>query len=64
MSLNKPIWKLKKWIDINKINLYNLSENLNAIDYLKQNKEKIKWNHLSSNINAIEILEENLDKID
>jgi hypothetical protein len=63
MSLNRPIWKLRDWIDINKIEWDALSENENAIELLKENKEKINWAYLSNNKNAIELIEENLDKI-
>ena len=63
MSLNKQIWKLKDWIDKNKLNYYCLSENEKAIDFLKENPDKIDWNRLSRNPNAISILEQNTDKI-
>ena len=55
--------KLHDWIDINKINLYNLSLNPNAIELLKENQDKIDWDFLSFNTNAIEMLKENQDKI-
>jgi hypothetical protein len=63
MSLNKPIWKLRDWIDIKKIDWYELSLNPNAIELLKENQDKIYWNILSANPNAIELLEANQDKI-
>ena len=37
MSLNKPIWKLRKWIDINKLDWDMLSSNKNAIDFYYKN---------------------------
>ncbi len=40
-----------------------LSSNLNAIELLKENKNKIDWNYLSMNPNAIELLKENQNKI-
>ncbi len=40
-----------------------LSSNPNAIELLKENKEKINWCYLSLNPNAIEILKENKNKI-
>ena len=64
MSLNKPVWKLKNWINEKKLFNDALSLNLNAIDYLKKNPHKIDWKFLSANPNAIELLEANQDKID
>ena len=45
--------KLLNWIDINKINWDNLSENTNAIELLKENQDKINWGNLYKNTNAI-----------
>lgn len=55
MSLNKPIWKLRNWINPKNLNWRLLSEN----------PDKINWLILSrnSNIEAIKMLEENEDKI-
>ena len=64
MSLNKPIWKLRDWIDIDKLEWCLLSSNPNAINLLEENPDKIDWSNLSSNPNAIKLLEENPDKID
>ena len=55
--------KLRDWIDINKINWECLSFNPNAMELLKENKDKIFWCYLSLNPNAIELLKENQDKI-
>ena len=65
MSLNRPIWKLRDWIDKDKLNYYCLSENEKAIDFLLENPKLIKWNLFSRNSNpiAIEILKNNQDKI-
>jgi len=63
MSLNRPIWKLRDWIDEEKIDWYNLSLNSNAIDLLKKNPDKIDWYSLSGNKNAIELFKENLNHI-
>ncbi len=65
MSLNRPIWKLRDWIDKDKLNYYCLSENEKAIDYLLENPELIEWNLFSRNSNpiAIELLEKNKHKI-
>ena len=53
MSLNKPIYKLKDWIDINNLDWKQLSRNPNAISLLIENQDKIEWNNLSLNENAI-----------
>ena len=44
------------WIDIDKLDLYNLSFNPKSIKYLEKNQEKINWDALSLNPNAIKIL--------
>jgi hypothetical protein len=62
--MKKPILRLKKWIDPNKLNWIELSANPNAIELLKENPDKIDWSYLSLNPNAIELLKENPDKID
>jgi hypothetical protein len=49
MSLNKPIWKLRDWIDINKLDWDMLSLNPNAIELIKANQDKIDWDNLSYN---------------
>ena len=48
--------KLRDWIDINTLNWNDLSFNQNAIELLKENKDKINWYWLSLNPNAIELL--------
>jgi len=58
------MYKLKSWIDINKIDLKSLSSSLNAIELLEKNMDKIDWFWLSRNPNAIHLLEKNMDKID
>ena len=57
-------YELLDWIDFNKLNLYSLSSNPNAIDLLMKNQDKINWAWLSSNPNAIDLLMKNQDKID
>ena len=61
-------WKLKEWVDINKIYWDELSSNTNdgAISLLEANQDTINWWKLSSNSNdgAIRLLEANQDKID
>ena len=77
MSLNKPIWKIIDWIDIEKLRINLLSLNPNAIEYLEEfdNKKvwyylsgeeksnKIIWEYLSLNPYAINLLERNPEKI-
>ena len=47
-----------------KINWYNLSKNISAIDILEHNIDKLNWSNLCTNINAIHIIEKHKDKID
>ena len=61
--MNKPIYKLLDWIDINKLDLEFLSKNQNAIGFLKQNPDLINWYYLSGNKNADELLLSNKNKI-
>lgn len=49
MSLNRPIQKLKDWIDYKTIDWYQLSLNPNAIQLLSKNPDKIDWYYLSLN---------------
>ena len=57
------MYKLRSWIDINKIDWNGLCKNPNAIDLLEKNHDKIHWSLLSENPNAISILSKNKDKI-
>jgi len=41
MSLNKPIWKLRDWIDFKKLDWHSLSLNSNAIEILEKTKIKL-----------------------
>ena len=75
MSLNRPIWKLRDWIDKEKLDWNNLSLNKNAIDLLYENKRNRNWNNLSFNKNVfvnidilknretINLINDNPDKI-
>ena len=63
MSLNKPVWKLRNWIDIKKLDWHSLSFNPNAIEILEKNEDKIDWHVLSSNPGAIKLIEANQNKI-
>ena len=63
MSLNKPIYKLRDWIDKKKINWNIFSLNEYSIKVLEENRDKINWDYLTENENAIELLEKNPDKI-
>ena len=49
MSLNKPIWKLRDWIDLEKLDWSLLSSNPNAMELLETNQDKIHWYNLSFN---------------
>ena len=66
----KTIFKLKyilkDWIPIDKLIKEGLSENPNAIDFLKENKTMIDWNWLLKNPNpkSIELLKENSKNIE
>jgi hypothetical protein len=57
MSFNRPILKLRDWINIDKISSLQLS-----LEFLINNPEKIKWYYLSSNNKAIELVKKNPDK--
>ncbi len=65
-TIFKIKYKLKNWIPINKLNIWILSQNPNAIDFLKENTSKIKWNYLSKNPNpeAIKLLKANPTRIE
>jgi hypothetical protein len=62
----EPKYKLLDWIDPNKLNYLNISKNINAIDYLKENEDKINWNVLiqNNNFEATELLMKNKNKFD
>jgi hypothetical protein len=61
MSLNRPIWKLRDWIDKEKLDRDNLSrnkiDNNEIIELIHENPEDINWFYLSYNKNAIKLLE-------
>ena len=57
-------WKLRSWIDINKLIFFDLSENPNAMYLLEENPDNIDWTSLSKNSSSIHILEKNKDNID
>ena len=63
LLMNKPVWKLKDWIDVEKLDWDILSGNKNAIKLLERNEDKIDWYNLSVNPNAIHLLQKNPDKI-
>ncbi len=56
-------WKLRDWIDIDKLNWVTLSGNPNAMYLLEENPDKIDWKWLSLNSSAIHLLEKNPEKI-
>ena len=53
--------KLRKWIDINKLNFSKLSFNSNAFEILKNNIDLIDWSNLTKNTNhkMLELLKYN-----
>ncbi len=55
MSLNKPIWKLRNWIDLEKLDWSELSKNPKAIKVLEKNQDKINWQQLSENPSIFEL---------
>ena len=55
MASFTPIYKLRDWIDINKLDWEYLSRNPNAIKFLECNTDKIDWDYLSENHNIFEI---------
>ena len=55
---------LLPWIDNEYLYCYGIYFNLNAIELLKNNQDKIYWDNLCLNPNAIDLLKNNQDKID
>jgi hypothetical protein len=49
MSLNRPVFKLKSCVPVEKLDYSRLSENPNAFDYLMANSHLIDWPRFSSN---------------
>ena len=46
--MNKPIpYKLRDWVDINRLDWLGLSGNSHAIHIIEKNLDKINWNWLS-----------------
>lgn len=56
-------YKLRDWINQDKLNWAELCSNPLAIDLLKMNQAKIDWELLGSNPNSIELHKFNLDNI-
>ena len=50
-----PQFKLRSWINPDKIKWWRLSENPNAIHLLEKNQDKINWDWLSENPSIFEI---------
>jgi hypothetical protein len=57
------MYKLRDWIDSDKLDWPGLSTNPAAIHLLEEHPYKIDWYSLSRNPAAIHLLEANLDKI-
>ena len=55
---------LLPWIDNEYLYCYGIYFNLNAIELLTNNQDKINWTTLCRNPNAIDLLENNPDNID
>ena len=51
------MYKLRDWIDLERIHWFYLSQNPAAIHLLEQHPEKIDWTYLSQNQEAISLLE-------
>ncbi len=49
MSLNRPVFKLKSCVPVEKLDYSRLSENPNAFDYLMANSHLIDWRRFSFN---------------
>ena len=54
-------YKLRDWIDIDKLEWGCISFNPNSMHLLEQNQDKIDWERLGNNPNAIHLFEQNLD---
>jgi hypothetical protein len=52
-SKSYSVYKLRPWVNVDKLNWTVLSANPNAISLLERNPEKIDWTGLSGNPNAI-----------
>jgi hypothetical protein len=61
----KPVYKLRDWIQYDKLDWYGLSSNPHpcAIDMLEKNVENVNWHRLSPNPSAISLIENHLDKV-
>jgi len=55
MSLNRPVWKLREWINKDKIYCQFLN-------HIEEYQHIIHWMYLDENLNAFDILYEILDK--
>jgi len=53
----QPRYKLRPWIDPKRLDKAYLSQNPNAIDYLKENPHLIDWRYIYGNPNAFDIFE-------
>lgn len=56
------LYKLRDWINENKLDWSTLSSNENAIHLIEANPDKIDWNWLSYNSNAVHLFKKNKDE--
>ena len=59
-----PLYKLLDWIPVEKLEMRELSEQPEAVEFLRENPEYIDWQTITSNSAAVSIMENNIDKID
>lgn len=59
-----PLYKLLHWIPVEKLEMRELSEQPEAVEFLRENPEYIDWQTITSNSAAVSIMENNIDKID
>ena len=63
MTIVHPKYKLRSWIELDKLDFAELSYEPRAINILLENPNKIYWPGFSSNPASIEFLSKNQDKI-
>jgi hypothetical protein len=58
-----PSYRFLQWIDINKLDMYRISNDPRAVSFFRENKNKIDWLGISYNSGAIDIIKENIHQI-